>query len=467
MDETRSFVEEARALLAAATADREAISALHNEVKALRERCRNVRAAEREVHRSAYVAAAEVIRQPYAETWSIKAEDLPPFPKPFTANDAGDNACLLTHANASLADWETFGKALTDFGFSLHTTNVEGWGYYAFYRNGRLVVTLSYSEHDRVLRAVVEPAEGNAPVPTGEICEGVPNSAEPCFVAIGDGLYDRVNCGMGYAYRLSDGSFVIIDGGMGYPEIIGPLSEKLKKLAGSDRVVVAAWFFTHIHADHVGAAFSMGERCSDWLTVKRFVYAFPSYARCMEARDPNVYDIKKIAHRCLDNFKGVEYITARTGQIFRFPGLVLEIIFSFDDCPMPTSMFAINDSSLVFRVKTHGEVHLFLGDVCEPTGPHLVAKHGDGLKSDVVQIAHHGIGGAERDVYERVKAELAFWPCAKSCVVGGRVEALYDSPEWRALTLVKTEPWLKDHYAQCNGTQVFALPLLARRELEI
>jgi hypothetical protein len=53
---------------------------------------------------------------------------------------------------------------------------------------------------------------------------------------------------------------------------------------------------------------------------------------------------------------------------------------------------------------------LFLNDLGAIGGRRLLATYGDALKSDIVQMAHHGQGGVNKDVYDAIDAQVHLWP---------------------------------------------------------
>ena len=73
----------------------------------------------------------------------------------------------------------------------------------------------------------------------------------------------------------------------------------------------------------------------------------------------------------------------------------------------------VNGNSMVIRVVPgyeNGKTCLFLNDTSVWSGEKLLKTYGESLKSDVVQMAHHGQAGADRDVYEMIDAKLRLWP---------------------------------------------------------
>ena len=70
----------------------------------------------------------------------------------------------------------------------------------------------------------------------------------------------------------------------------------------------------------------------------------------------------------------------------------------------------VNDTSVVFKLKfPNGQTALFLGDLGFRAGQKLAEQYGEELKSDIVQMAHHGQNGAGEDVYKLISPELCMW----------------------------------------------------------
>ena len=114
----------------------------------------------------------------------------------------------------------------------------------------------------------------------------------------------------------------------------------------------------------------------------------------------------------------------------------------------------INDTSMIFRVDANGQKVLFLGDAHIAEGDRLYAKFGDDLKSDIVQMSHHGQGGVRKEVYDVIAPTLCMWPSA---------DWVFD--DWNGnLSTFQTRQWMIDQgvkYPLITGrykTQVIELP---------
>lgn len=75
----------------------------------------------------------------------------------------------------------------------------------------------------------------------------------------------------------------------------------------------------------------------------------------------------------------------------------------------------INNSSLVFKIESKSKSILFLGDLGVEGGKKILDKEPfkEELKSEYVQMAHHGQNGVDRSFYEAVGADYALWPTPK------------------------------------------------------
>ena len=92
---------------------------------------------------------------------------------------------------------------------------------------------------------------------------------------------------------------------------------------------------------------------------------------------------------------------------------------AYDDTIDKLSNDLMNDGSLLFRVKGKEESMLFCADVGSAGGKtgkmqkrmtkYLVEEYGDALKSDYIQMAHHGFQGLNKEFYEKVDPKAAFF----------------------------------------------------------
>ena len=92
-------------------------------------------------------------------------------------------------------------------------------------------------------------------------------------------LEASVQEGMSYIIHLSDGTFLIVDGGWSdtNEKEADKLYNQLVALAGEGKdIVIAGWIFTHCHGDHIGTFNLFVNKYHDMVTIKEILYNFPA-----------------------------------------------------------------------------------------------------------------------------------------------------------------------------------------------
>ena len=447
------MLEKIEAIKEEIVAERAAIEQIKEDARRYRREAQNALA-------NARTAAGIAVLGEQKQSW---VKDVPAIRQAHECYDAGESAYLMFRNRATREEYDAYCADLEAAGYQKHLDDAEGAGIYSFYYNKEAVVSVYFGTHDSALRAVVEPAAETALVPKGLIRDGSKRTPL-CFVQMEDHLNEVVNCGMSYIFRLGDGSFIIFDGGWDTEPIADSLYEKLVALAEGGEIVISGWFMTHAHIDHIGAFYPFARKYADKVTLKRVIFNYPGESRMTEMGDTFV---QRYVHKWREHvamFKDAVCIKARTGQRFHFDGLDLDILFTYEDYMMPRPLRTFNDTSLVFRVTACGETYMFLGDASETMSGILVQKYGELLKSDIVQVAHHGFGGGTKEVYDAIQAPIVFWPiCYED---PGSHTPLYRDPEWSPITREMIRDWATDVYVQCEGTRTLLMPLKDKKELK-
>lgn len=216
--------------------------------------------------------------------------------------------------------------------------------------------------------------------------------------------------GMSYVIRLSDGRFIIIDGGWDDTEDARRLYEVLKAGASGGRIVIAAWIMTHMHCDHYRCFNVFTGLYKDDVTIQRFLYNFSA---------ENKKDFEKEELHILKAFEnmklyGAEIYRPHTGQKYEIGNARLEFLSCVDD----TYHLSEDDnaSSLVFRMELEGQVILWTGDACFSDSA-LLGKYGSYLKSDILQVPHHGFLSGEpeeqKKCYDLIDPEVCLLPLSE------------------------------------------------------
>ena len=248
-----------------------------------------------------------------------------------------------------------------------------------------------------------------------------------------------------------DGKIIVIDGG--YRADAENLLSYLRRVSGCEIPHVDAWLLTHAHGDHIDAFDEIVEKHWDKLTVGKIYYNFPSaqfllreknYSKCILDFNrllPVFADKIEIVYRCDEYDIGsahVEILYSPNGEL---PGY-------------------INNTSVVFMLTLAGKKILFLGDAEPEEGARLLALYkGTGkLKADYVQMAHHGQGGVEKDVYEEIAPKACFW-CAPGWLWDNDAGNGFNT---HCFKTVIVRGWMEElgvteHYVLKDGLQVVEL----------
>ena len=201
-----------------------------------------------------------------------------------------------------------------------------------------------------------------------------------------------------------DGKVIVIDGGFRCDA--ENLINHLIDITGDKTPHIDAWFLSHAHCDHIDAFMEIIENKPDSLTFDRVYYNFPSvkYFEAYETHEAHTVDE---FYKLLPLFAEKACIVSQYDR-YEIGAAVFDLLYSPDP---DFTHNAVNNSSIVFKMSLGGKTALFLGDLGIEGGNKLLRLHGDKLKSDYCQMAHHGQNGVTREVYEAIAPTGCLW-CA-------------------------------------------------------
>ena len=146
--------------------------------------------------------------------------------------------------------------------------------------------------------------------------------------------------------------------------------------------------------------------------------------------------------------------------------LKIEFLYSYHDGLYSNLM---NDSSLVFKITGKEKSVLFLGDLGPEGGDYLYRENRDNLKSDIVQMAHHGHMNVSLEVYAKINPKICLW-CAPIWLYEEKEIPDWMTDEWlekdkkryRMYGTKVTREWMellgvKEHLVTGYGTQEFEI----------
>ncbi|MBR5222648.1 MAG: MBL fold metallo-hydrolase [Clostridia bacterium] len=332
---------------------------------------------------------------------------------------------------AEKQDYENCLSILSDAGFKKHTENQIGDNLFATLYNKVTTISLSYMPGNASVRIVAEPR--------GELfTREQDNKYKSKNIQT---LFTGMQCdnmsgysGLGFIIRLDDGSFIIIDGGQGDPysvdsnNLMNILREQSPE--GTKKPVIAAWIITHNHSDHTGVFNTFATDFHDQVEIEKIYYNFPKDEEQYYKPSESLYGFARFRECLSEYYANVPVIKPHTGDKYYIRNAVVEMLFSYEDLyPLSFNtgtLSELNDSSLVFTIDVAGQRIMITGDADTRGMNQVVQCFGDYLKSDILQMSHHGQNGTV-DFYTKVDPTYALLPMSHFEI--SRLEA-NDANKW-------------------------------------
>ena len=383
-------------------------------------------------------------------------EDIPNYSKgEIVVMQIDEENKMLVSKGSSDEDFYEYCGELEAGGFSkLMSGNTNNISCAAYRVNDDYIYTY-YCHKIRQMRVIRGPVDTFS---QGECSALTYKEATPSITLIGqDAASDN---GQGYIIMLPDGRLVIQDGGNRYNE--GDKNDIIYKailqiVPGNEPIVIAAWFLSHPHSDHVDAfnEFVENHGKDENINVERVIYNYASGSMYSYLRDDGVTEnsgeyVDNIVKLCRENIPTAKLIKAHTGQVFDFGGAKVTVLFTVEDL-LPTDKFDyVNSTSMVICLTIEKQSILFLADTTHLSGKILENMYGSSLRSDIVQIAHHGMWASNSSLYDYINAPVILWPTTRKTME----EWLTDS------TVVVAMSYAKDIYVSDTQNTTLALPLV-------
>lgn len=323
-------------------------------------------------------------------------------------HDCNDGYFLYPITNTTKEDFLSYQKSLLSYGFSLYDSHTIRDNYFATYTYKELLLHIYYTTQDSVTRIVLGPTTS-----LYKKEKDVPSSTSYQTTLYQMELdYRTIDCGMCYIVQSADGSFFIIDSAhMNSTNDHIRLYQLLRRLTPKDKpIIIAGWFFSHAHQDHICKFMDfIKEGFSDCI-IEGLYYNFPSLTApgnetWKEGDKQTMVEFFELVEKNSE----IPRYKLHTGQHFFVRNLEFEVLATHEDLyPQPLTRF--NDTSTVLLMTVDGCKTLFLGDSNVEESTIMVARYGSYMKSDIVQVAHHGYNGSNVGVYFCARADVALYP---------------------------------------------------------
>ena len=363
------------------------------------------------------------------------------------------NECLMIYVEKTSAEeFEAYCKALADVGFEKKTCREVKGNSFAAFVNADSFIYAYYTHFYKTVRIIF----GELSLLADEDCGSLEEKYTPSLTMVGQ--TDYMNCGQGYIFLLPDGRFLVQDGGCRYSDKKDFMYEAIRDLApDTENIVIAAWFHSHPHGDHQDAFEEFIENHGAEVKIERVVYNYAEADMYTYKRKDGVgEDCKSLVEGIIAKIKeyipDAQLIKAHNGQIMRFGSVEVEILFSVEDC-LPTECFDyVNTTSLVIRIRACGQSVLLLADTTHFSGRIIENMYGDHLKSDMVQLAHHGMWASYLSLYKCAEASVVLWPNTAKGIRNG------NSPWYNDSVVVGALEMAEDLYVAGTGVTTLTMP---------
>jgi putative metallo-beta-lactamase domain protein len=205
---------------------------------------------------------------------------------------------------------------------------------------------------------------------------------------------------MSYIITTKNKELIVVDGGLDLD------AEHLRQAIIARGGKVSAWFITHPHSDHVGALVKLINDGLQEISIDAVYYNFVDddwYKRNEAYRADMVLKAKEaLAKLGAEKLHG----NIKTGDLIQVDDVKIHVL----NDPYLFAVNSINNSSVALRMEIGSKRVLFLGDMGPEAGAALLKDVGaEGLKADIVQMAHHGQYGVEKNVYEAIRPSICMW----------------------------------------------------------
>ena len=238
----------------------------------------------------------------------------------------------------------------------------------------------------------------------------------------------KVEFGSSYVIGLSNGNFLLVDGGNSNKEDQENLYNYLKSYVEKNKkIVIEGWFFTHPDCDHITLATNFINEYKLDVEIKAFIYQFPDLQKVQMLVDKGQVnqDISALENAIKNNHPSATVYTSHTGQVYSFDGVDVEILYSLDDT-YPMVYPSPNEMSLALKLTfRNGESAILLGDCMNQSCRQIAFTYGSYLKSKIMQTAHHGLIGGDTYLYKAVDPKICLWDTQKERFYGKRITDKY------------------------------------------
>lgn len=318
---------------------------------------------------------------------------------------SGIQSHMLCIVDAPETDVNKYLRMLAETDYRLLEDNSIEKNRFLVYENQENSVFFSYIPSTASMRLVCESGKRQT----------MRNMTEANGCAVPSVTQLKIRLGMCYVITLSDGSFMIVDGGVGCAEDEERLYEFLsQRTPMGEKPLIRAWFVSHTHPDHTRLVEEFLTNYRDRVRLLEIVYNFPDFERVTVVKEPtdrNQKEAERVVATVKDNFPDAIHTVCHTGEVIRSIGVNVTTLITHEDI-YPIPLMSSNHTSTAWRFDfDSGRSFMCLGDIwtemCQQMAASFSAEY---LKADIMQVTHHGLLGGHIDLYKAIDPNICLWP---------------------------------------------------------
>lgn len=336
--------------------------------------------------------------------------------------DGGQGSTYCMKNDIGVEEYHRYVEGLGEYGFEHYFENeINGCEFDLLFTESSIAYAMYFAD-TKTFKLSMDPRDTFA-LPTLEADNLYEKTTQATITQVG--LGDSLNNGMLYISKMSDGSFIIIDGGYSASYIY----DSLTALAGTtENIRIAAWLITHHHNDHAEGFLKTSQKYADKLIVEKVIHCQP---RPEQLKPGEGSDYEQVKNRIVDAIANFKATNRSLEQIKAHPGMEIYVrdakitVLATIDTVEPRIISNVNNASMVFRMQVGEKSTIYLGDSEPMQTKAMYAMFGEeAFRCDGLQLAHHGYGNTntgndQHVINEASNATMVFCPVSTNHFNGG------------------------------------------------
>lgn len=219
----------------------------------------------------------------------------------------------------------------------------------------------------------------------------------------GDNVGSQMMC---YTVEGNKNGLIIIDSG--YKDNQEQF-EFLKTKIEQNNNIVDAWIITHFDSDHAGGFLKVQEELKDIKIKNIFVQDAPEDIENLK-ENASWEDDWSVYEQCMKK-NLPQKIKVHSNDFYEdVIGLNLKVFCSYENWIDEKTNNLLNNGSIVFKLYGKEQSILFTGDIQDKSiSEYLLNNYKEELKSDYLQVPHHGNNSMGEEFYKLVNPKVSFF----------------------------------------------------------